>query len=342
MKRTLLLFAMAAIVAAGGRAERAHAGDAARLGTSGAQELRIPVGPRGTALSGAATADASGVEALYWNPAGIARSSGTEAMFSTTSYLVDSRVHYLGLTQEMGKYGTIGVAVKAVALGDIEVTTEEVGGPTGETFSPSLTVIGVSAGRRLSDRVAFGVTANLVTESIRNERAAGVAFDLGFQYQPGPRGFRFGAVMKSFGPKMRFTGSDFRFATDIPDADPSSTPRSVVTESAAFDLPSSFQVGVTYDALDDENGRLRVLSAFQSNTFASDAFRFGAEYEWRGQLIARGGATTAESDHDAWGVTYGGGVRAMLGETAVLIDYTRQSTSAFFAEQNLVSLTLRF
>ena len=34
----------------------AHAGDDLKLGTSGAQELRIPVGSRGTALGGSAVA----------------------------------------------------------------------------------------------------------------------------------------------------------------------------------------------------------------------------------------------------------------------------------------------
>ncbi|NMC44872.1 MAG: hypothetical protein GYA46_13220 [candidate division Zixibacteria bacterium] len=39
----------------------ATAGNERRIGTSGAQELRIPVGARGTALGGAILADVQGI-----------------------------------------------------------------------------------------------------------------------------------------------------------------------------------------------------------------------------------------------------------------------------------------
>ena len=44
--------------------------DTNRMGTAGAVELRLPVGARATALSGAVLADVTGAEALFWNPAG--------------------------------------------------------------------------------------------------------------------------------------------------------------------------------------------------------------------------------------------------------------------------------
>jgi hypothetical protein len=330
------------LVASGARVDGALAGDAARLGTSGAHELRIPVGARGTALSGSATADAAGVEALHWNPAGVIRTDGPEFLFSSMSYLVDARVHYLGMAAPVGGLGSVGVSLKAVAIGDIAVTTEEAGGETGETYAPTLSVVGVTLGRQISERLSLGLTANFINESIRNESASGVAFDVGLQYAIPSSGFRFGAVMKSFGPKMHYEGPDFGLLLDVPSDDPAAAERTVVTESAEFDLPSWFQVGATYDAYSDENGRLRVLSAFQSNTFAEDVVLLGAEYDWRGQLVARAGTNAAPNSEDAWGMTYGAGVRTMLGGTAVLIDYTRQNTSRYFDDQDLVSLTLRF
>lgn len=342
MKSNWILIAALAAGTWGLGADRALAGDSARLGTSGAQELRIPVGPRGTALSGAATADASGVEALYWNPAGVVAGGGTEVLFSTMSYLVDSNVHFMGLTKEIDGVGAIGVAVKAISVGAIAVTTEEVGGPTGETYSPNFSVIGLTMGRQLTERVALGVTANLVNESVRSERATGVAFDIGLQYNLPSSGFHFGAVMKNFGPEMGFHGPGFGTSLSLPGDDPSASSRTVVTESASFELPGSFQVGATYDAFEDENGRLRVLSAFQSSTFTEDAYRMGAEYSWRNQLFARGGVSASTSVRDVWGATYGAGVRAMLGGTSLLVDYTRQTTTQYFDDQDLVSLTLRF
>lgn len=317
-------------------------GESIRLGAAGAQELRIPVGARGTSLAGSAIADATGVEALFWNPAGAASEEETEILFSTMSYLLDSDVHYLGATQPFGRYFTLGLAVKVVSLGEIAVTTEEAGGATGETYSPTNTVIGLSLSRRLAERVAFGVTGHLIHESIRNESATGAAFDIGFQYDPSWRGVRVGAVVKGFGPKMRFEGSDFSASLEFPDADPSGSPRSTVTESAAFELPATFQVGVSVDGYHDETSRLLLMSTFQSNSFASNEYRLGAEYEWREQVYLRGGTAASPQDDYTWGMTFGGGVRTNLGDSRVFIDYARQSTSEYFDDQNLVSLRIQF
>lgn len=333
----------AAVVAAGILgAQAAWAGDSTRLGTAGALVLRVPVGPRGTALSGSAVADATGVEAVYWNPAGVADVGGTEALFSTMSYLVDSRVNFFGIAKDLGSFGSLALAGKSLDMGDIPITTEAVGGPTGETYSPTLSVVGLSVARHFSDRVAFGVTANLVNESIRNEQASGVAFDFGFQYELPAQGIRFGAVMKSFGPKMRFEGPDFAILTNPPDADPSAANRTLVSESAEYSLPSSFEIGVNYHAIEDENNDVEFMTAFQSNTFAEDAYRFGGEYAWKNTLFFRAGATTGRNDEDAWKGTFGGGLRVPLGSSSLRVDYARLATSDFFDDRDLVSATLRF
>lgn len=339
MKRVLILVAM---LGAALLSPPPAWSESIRLGAAGAQELRIPVGPRGTALGGAAIADASGVEALYWNPAGAASGEGTEVFFSTMSYLLDSNVHYVGLTQPLGGRFSLGVGVKVVSLGDIAVTTEAVGGPTGESYSPTNTVIGLTLSRQLTERVAFGMTGNVVHEAIRNETATGAAFDIGFQYDPSWRGVRVGAVVKSLGPKMHYAGSDFGQPLDFPDSDPSAAPRSVVTESSSFDLPATFQVGVSADGFRSEESRLMVATAFQSNSYADNELRVGAEYDWREQLYLRAGTAASPQEDYVWGVNYGGGARASLGEWRVFVDYARQSTSDFFDDQNLVSIRIQF
>jgi len=73
------------------------AGNEIKIGTAGAQELRIPVGSRGSALGGAMVANAYGAEALFWNPAGAANQTGTEAMFSHLEYFADMNLEYVVL-----------------------------------------------------------------------------------------------------------------------------------------------------------------------------------------------------------------------------------------------------
>src|SRR6266478_1547959 len=68
----------------------ALAGNPTRTGTAGAQELLIPVGARGIALGQTSLMSAMGVDAIYWNPAGLARTTfGTEATFTFMQYFAD-------------------------------------------------------------------------------------------------------------------------------------------------------------------------------------------------------------------------------------------------------------
>ena len=74
------------LVALMGVGTPAHAGSEQRKGTGGAGELRIPVGPRGTALGPGAVSQVTGIDALFFNPAGLAVMSGTQVTFSNTKY----------------------------------------------------------------------------------------------------------------------------------------------------------------------------------------------------------------------------------------------------------------
>jgi hypothetical protein len=67
MKLRLLIITMV-LLAVG--LTSAFAGNDKRVGTAGAQELRIPYGSRGTAMGGAVIANAEGIESMFWNPAG--------------------------------------------------------------------------------------------------------------------------------------------------------------------------------------------------------------------------------------------------------------------------------
>src|SRR5690348_920349 len=59
-----------------------------RVGTRGANFLEIGVGARGQAMAGAYASVAEGVTALYWNPAGIARSEEHTSELQSPVHLV--------------------------------------------------------------------------------------------------------------------------------------------------------------------------------------------------------------------------------------------------------------
>src|SRR6185436_742339 len=103
----------------------AWAGGLDRVGTSGALELRIPVGPVPVALGG-------GLSNLYYNPAALASTDRAEALALHTTYLADSKVNYGAVSIPVGSSGMAAVSVKVMNFGDITVTTEDLPEGTGE------------------------------------------------------------------------------------------------------------------------------------------------------------------------------------------------------------------
>src|SRR5262245_51280603 len=221
MKKALWLVLAAVLSAA-----PALAGSPERMGTSGADELRMAVGVRSIGLGGSNSGAVQGVEALFYNPAGLPlTASPTEVMFSHSRMIADMDLNYVAVAQKMGKVGTLGISVKTLSIGDIERTTESAPDGTGEIFAPTFAVIGVSFGREITDRVTFGGTMTYLSERILQESARGIAFDFGFQYDTDFRGLRFGLAMKNVGPAAQYTGSDFERLQQVEGDDPTSANR---------------------------------------------------------------------------------------------------------------------
>jgi len=314
---------------------RAHAGSDGRKGTAGASELQIPVGPRSTALGGAVAADVSGIEAMFWNPAGLAASGGTEASFSQASYFADMKVSYAGIATKAGDFGTLGLAAKILSVGDVIVTTEQAPDGTGEVLDPTFTVLGLSWGKPFTDRVNFGATVNWVHEDVANNVANGIAFDFGVQYATEWHGLRFGMAAKNIGSSMSFSGPGFEIPTRDPAADPNAGNRQVSFSSANFEMPSYLVLSSSALVARNSVSKLMALGAFQNNNFSGDQLRGGLEWSYRDFVAVRGSyfgtfngttdQTTGEetfsfdSGDDLYsGFALGGGVSTRFGDAGRL------------------------
>ncbi|MCB0298788.1 MAG: hypothetical protein KDE52_01950, partial [Calditrichaeota bacterium] len=137
----------------------AFAGDPARIGTAAGEQLLIPVGARDLAVGGSNIAYSNGLDAMYWNPAGLSKMENTAmGTFSTMSIFNTIDVNYLGLAFNVGRLGTLGFSLKVLDFGDVPLTTnQDMDGETGATFSPSFLTAAVTYSRRLSDNVQVGV-----------------------------------------------------------------------------------------------------------------------------------------------------------------------------------------
>jgi hypothetical protein len=333
----LLVFSFAAVYASGEK----------RNGTAGAQELLIPVGAKGMAIAGTDIAGISGVEALFYNPAGLSGMEGSvEAAFSIMNYIADIDLVYGAVGINLGGIGALGLSVKTLNFGDIPVTTVERPEGTGTFFSPRFTVLGLSYSNFLTASIKVGVTFNLISEEIMSTSATGLGIDAGVQYERFALvdGLKLGLILKNFGPQMSFEGPDLiRTAVD---GQTLRGPQFYTIDAASFELPSQLSLGMTYEQQASETFGWLVTTAYESNNFANDAWRFGGEVGWNQMFFLRAGyafVSQAADDkaENIFGPTLGAGLNLNAGSLELVFDYAYRFTE-FFDDSQVFALRLFF
>jgi len=323
-----------------------YAGGGNRTGTGGAAQLLIPVGPRGIAMGEANIAIAQGIESLFWNPAGVANmGNSTSVMFSHMSYIADIGVEYGAVSTNFEGFGVISLSLKSLSVGNILVTTTtDPDGLGGAVFSPQMLTAGLSYSRQLTERISVGLTANLITETLDKASSTGFGFNVGVLYNTlaDIKGLSIGIAMKNVGPQMQYDGSGMLVLSSVEDQ--SRSPQYTKIETAKFDLPSSFEMGVGYKAEFDEQNYLQFAGAFLNNNYSEDEYKIGAEYGYNNQFFARVGyqmSPELESEQYLYGVTAGAGVNVNFEGIQLRVDYAYRYAQ-YFDGNHIFALSLGF
>lgn len=322
------------------------AGGGPRNGTAGAQELLIPVSARGLAMSGAYISGITGLDAIFYNPAGFGGSDfGTEAMFSYMSYIADIGFSFAAVGVNLGDLGALAFNLRTLDFGDIPVTTVDNPYGSGTTFSPSFFIGGITYSNSLTDRIRVGINLNLISESIINTSASGFAFDAGIQYDglAGVEGLKMGVVLKNLGSQLKYDGEDLlRTAVD-----PSSQrgPQFYKIDAASFELPSQLELGLAYSYRFDESYKAIFASSFQNNNFSNDEYKLAGEFSFEDMFFLRGGYTYVKENADdtnqsLWGPTFGAGLILHTG-VDISVDYAFRSVD-YFDANHMVTIKLGF
>lgn len=301
----------------------AFAGNDDKRGQAGTTELLINPWARSSGWAGAYTAGIRGVESMRFNVAGLSRIHKTELAFSNVRWLVgsDVSINTVGFAHKVSETGALGIDIMMMSLGDFIETKYELPEGTGATFSPQFFNMGISYSKIFSDRISGGATVRIISQSIPNASAIGVALDAGIQYKAGNKDeFKFGVALRNIGPKMKYTGDGLntrgsRNDQVTGDGDPNLA-LSIAMLSQNFDMPALLNVGASYDVLLRAENRVTVAGNFLSNTFTKDQFQLGAEYAFNEMFMVRSGfsyqkdifSSVARTDaHTGW--CFGGTVQ---------------------------------
>ena len=251
-------------------------GQNSRMGSASSTQLLVV--PSAKHLSGGgATATATGMDATFWNPAGLAMSENSvDAIFSNRQYFADIDNSFFGIATDLGDY-KMGVSVRTFNIGDIDETTVFHPDGTGQVFTPNFSILGATFARKLSDNTSVGINANLIREGFGRVAATGVAYDLGVQYKGllGREGLDVGFAMKNFGSPMKYDGEGLGVMASPVDGDRPVEYYKI--DAAAFDLPFVFDMGVSYNIAGADIG-----VTYTSNYYSTDELKLSVGYALEG------------------------------------------------------------
>lgn len=174
-----------------------------KVGTSGAQFLKIGVGSRATAMGGVYTGVADDVSAIYWNPGGLGLLQSRELLLVYNSWFQDITHEFGAFAIPMGNIGVLGIGVTMLGMDDLEKRTIDVIDKEG-TFKAQDTAIALSYGKAIGEKLSIGLSVKSLSSKIDTEKASGIAVDVGSIIKTGLQGLNVGVAVTNIGGKYKF------------------------------------------------------------------------------------------------------------------------------------------
>jgi hypothetical protein len=286
----------------GGRAAHAQA-------NNGALDLIAPIGARATGMGTAFVAE-EGSEAIWWNPAGIARLARSEFAIdhSENFFVKDDAISFIAAIHRLG---AAGLTARYFNYG-VQPVIDLVGNQTGELLTRSI-ALGASFATTFGSRLNGGVTYRLY--QYRNDcsglcenevigSSTTSAVDVGVQLTPLPkRPLRLGAEVRNLGLRLQ--------VKDKPQADA---------------LPTRVHLGGSYDpSFRGMSPDLKLRTTAEVVTaldFANSAVHVGGQASYAAgaaTLIVRGGYAWQQGG----GITSGPSLGLGLASRRVQLDLAR-------------------
>ena len=169
---------------------------------SGAAFLKIGTGARPAAMGGAYTAMADDVDALYYNPGGLAQLHQRELGATHTEWLLGSKFDFLGYAHPT-KLGTFALGVTRLSTGKQE--SRDANRQSSGDFGASDSAYTLSFSRKLGyGGLGLGANLKFLQSTIGSYSAQTQAVDLGARHQFSGSPLALGVSVLNIGPGMKF------------------------------------------------------------------------------------------------------------------------------------------
>jgi hypothetical protein len=268
----------------------------AKVGTFGAQFLKIGVSARATAMGSAFTAVGDNAEAVYWNPAGIVNVRGSQLSVSQTEWPADIKLSHLAYVFNPRSIpGTFALSARALWMDPQIVRTAFEPEGDGRLFDSGSSSLGLTYARFFTDKFSAGATIHYMHLGLSENSVNSAVADIGILYRIGIRGMKVGMSILSLGGEVTFDERPAR-------------------------LPSMFKVGFAFEPIRIGQQRLIASSEFQHPIDNVERANFGLEYNMNNRMFLRAGYNV---NYDTEKFASGAGFRMDTGSRSHIdLDYS--------------------
>ena len=297
-------------------APQARAADLfAKVGTIGAQYLKIPIGARAAGMGDAFVSIADDATAVYWNAAGVARVSGTVVSINHAAWLAGTAVDQAAVVFAAPIIpGTMAVDARSFTMDPFPVVDVFHQEGTGGFADAGDTDVALTYARSLTDKFSAGASLHYVHEGLADLSSHVYTYDFGTLYDTGFHSVRIGMTIQNMGSTLRFLDRDVK-------------------------VPTLFRVGLSANVYNDGTHSLLTAVDFSHPPDNKERLNLGAEYNFRDYFFLRAGEKLG---YDSEGLTAGAGFRFPIGSAqAARLDYAWSDMKTLGAAQR-VSLELSF
>lgn len=266
-----------------------HGFSAENIGAGTAKFLKIGTGSRAAGMGGAFAGVCDNVEAIYWNPAGLAQLKDKEFGLTYMQWFEDIMSGVVTYGQPLpDKMGAIGISVLYWSMGTIEKTTD---GVNFTSASVAQGAGGFTYSRELMESLLIGMTIKGIYQDLAGYYINGLAGDVGLLFRLS-KDINLGLNVQNLGTVFKQSGT-------------------------AENLPSNLKAGIAFRP----GGKSLTIAVDLDKPFFDNELKLhvGAEYYFEEKFALRAGwnqaeATSAGAGSALSGFTAGLGYRGGVGE----------------------------
>ena len=259
--------------------------------------LKITPTARLAGMGGAYTSVSGGMDAIFYNPAGIATVGRFGWIFGHTDWFKEMKL-YSGAVAINTGIGVVGLSVLSLKLPDVERTTTLQPQGTGEMLDLGDTAIGIHYAYQMTDKMAAGIQMRYAKSKLGMDLdLTGWLLSAGTVMHTGFESLRIGMGIKNLGGNTSAIGT---------------------LESR---MPATFNVGASGEILGNLGDPVSLTVSFEGSYHMDSNQRYHAGAElWLREMFAIRAGNQFNYDAQRWSV--GAGIRGNFGGRNISADFS--------------------